>query len=170
MNKPRHIRSRKKNTWTELRVELQNLCAKLNISERDFAEVGIHEWKGIKKQVWSRFSNFLNSAQIWNTLSDEYASIKFDLNCTAFSNLINPSEQVWIFLSETVREQTKRWVYQGNIKAFEILFLESHLMNEVMIVSKKYEWLLILDDHDILYGVGAMKKQIEKLRAVANNM
>ena len=79
-------------------------------------------------------------------------------------SLVDSSEKVWFLLDETVNQQTKFWIYEGTIKAFNKIFWESVWMDEILIVSKKYEWILIINHHEIIIGTGKIKNQIEKLK------
>jgi hypothetical protein len=164
MTKIRHIKARKKRTWTNLRVEIKELSEKLNISTEDFSQVNINQWKEIESKIWQKFSTDKNSRWIWETLRDSYSAMEFDYEKLKFSELLDSTERFWILLNETVREKVKFWLYEGNIKGFDKIFWESGLTDEIIIVSKKYEWILIINHHDILIGTGKMKDRIEKIK------
>ncbi|BDS12724.1 DUF6756 family protein [Aureispira anguillae] len=164
MTKNRHIKSKRKTTWTNLRVEIKKICDQLNISKDEFLEVNIREWKGIESKIWTRFSTIKNSRWIWESLIDDYSSISVNYETLDLESIIKSSEQVWFLLDETVNEQSKFWIYEGTINAFEKIFWESGYTDEILIVSKKYEWILIINHHDIMIGTGKMKHQIEELK------
>lgn len=102
-------------------------------------------------------SSNVNARWIWESLRDDYAAIAIDYDHLNLEALIDPSENIWILLDETVNEQTKFWIYEGSISAFNKILWESAWMDEVLIVSKKYEWILILNHHDMMIGTGKMK-------------
>jgi hypothetical protein len=164
MTKIRHIKARKKRTWTNLRVEIKELSEKLNISKEDFSQVNINQWKEIESKIWEKFSTNRNSGWIWETLRDSYSTMEFDYEKLKLSELIDSTERFWILLNETVNEKDKFWVYEGNIKGFDKVFWESGLTDEIIIVSKKYEWILIINHHDIFIGTGKIKDRIEKIK------
>lgn len=164
MAKNRHIKSRKKRTWTNLRVEIKELSQKLNISRNDFSEVNINQWQEIKSKIWQRFSSNNDSRWIWETLKDSYSTMQINHNNLKLDELISTNEKIWCLFDETVNEKDKFWIYEGNIKGFNQIFFESGLTDEILIVSKKYEWILIINHHDILIGTGKLKIKIEKIK------
>ncbi|MGD1891484.1 MAG: DUF6756 family protein [Cyclobacteriaceae bacterium] len=164
MNKTRHLKSKRKRTWTDLRVEVKKLCVQLDISSEEFSEVNINLWKEIESKVWTRFSSSKNSRWIWETLVDSYAATPINYKTFRLEELIDSSEKVWFLLDETVNEQTKFWIYEGTIKAFEKIFWESVWIDEILIVSKKYEWILIINHHDIMIGTGKLKDRIKQMK------
>ncbi|KYG75785.1 hypothetical protein AWW68_08090 [Roseivirga spongicola] len=164
MSKERHVKSKKKETWTDLRAVIKRLCENLNISTDEFSELNIKEWKKIEPKIWTRFSSSKNSKWIWETLVDSYATAPVSYKTLKLENFINPTERVWFLLDDTVNEKTKFWIYEGTVKAFEKLFRESIWTDEVLIVSKKYEWILIINHHDIMIGTGKLKDRIEEYK------
>lgn len=164
VTKKRHIKSKRKRTWTDLRVEVKKLCEQLNISNNEFSEVNIKEWKGIESNIWTRFSSSKNSRWIWESLAHDYSSIPINYEILDLEILYDSSEKVWVLFDETVNERTKFWIYEGTISAFNKILWESVWTDEILIVSKKYEWILILNHNDIMIGTGIMKDQIEELK------
>ena len=170
MTNNRHIKSRRKRTWTDLRVEMKKLCEQLNIQEDEFSEVNIKEWDEIKFKIWTRYSSIKSSTWIWETLIDDYSAIPVNYETLDLESILGSTEKVWFLLDETVNERTKFWIYEGTIKAFNKIFWESEYIDEILIVSKKYEWILIINHHDIMIGTGKMKDQIEELKKVGNTV
>lgn len=169
MAKSKYIKSKRKRTWTDLRVEMTKIGKQLNISNNEFSEVNIAEWKEIESKIWTRFSSRKNSRWIWESLKHNYSSISINYETLDLESLIGSSEKVWFLLDETVNEQTKFWIYEGTIHAFNRIFFESVLTDEIWIVSKKYEWILIINHHDVMIGTGKMKDQIEELKKLSHN-
>ena len=170
MNKNRYIKSKRKRTWTDLRVEMKKLCEQLKIPDDEFSEVHINEWKDIESKIWTRFSSTKNSRWICQSLVDDYTAIRIDYKDLELESFFDSTEKVWFLLDETVNELTKFWIYEGTIKAFNKIFWESVWTDEILIVSKKYDWILIINHHDIMIGTGKMKDQIEKLKNVSNTL
>ena len=164
MIKDRHIKSKRKRTWTDLRVEVKKLCEELNISNDKFSEVNIREWKEIESKIWSRFSSSKNSMWILESLVDDYSSLPVNYDTLDLELIIDKSEKVWFLFDATVNEQTKFWIYEGSIKSFEKIFWESMLTDEILIVSKKYDWIFIINHHDIMIGTGKIKQLIEEFK------
>ncbi|WP_205318017.1 DUF6756 family protein [Kordia sp. SMS9] len=165
MNKKRHIKPRRKKTWTDLRVEISKICGLLNISTNEFSEVNSNQWNEIEHKIWAKFSTKNDSRWIWETLKDSYSAAPIDYNDFALESLIDTSEKVWFLLDETVNEKTKFWIYEGTIKSFSKIFQESGLTDEIVIVSKKYEWIFIINHHDMMIGTGQLVDKIEKIKS-----
>lgn len=53
-----------------------------------------------------------------------------------------------------MQESTKYWFYEGRIKAVKIVVMEAAGIDEFYIESKRYDWLLCFDHHDIVTGTG----------------
>ena len=169
MHKKRHIKSKSKRTWTDLRVEIKKLCEQLDISNDEFSEVNINQWNEIESKIWAKFSSSKNSRCIWETLVPPFATATINYETIKLEELIDSVEKVWFLLDETVNEQTKFWIYEGTINAFEKIFPESVWCDEVLIISKKYEWIFIINHHDIMIGTGKLKDRIEEIKKVGNN-
>lgn len=172
MTKSRHIKSKRKRTWTDLRVEMKALCEQLNVPNDEFSEVELRDWREIESNIWTRFSSNKNSRWIWESLKQDYSSVPVNYETLDLESLLDTSEKIWFLLDETVNAQAKFWVYEGTIHAFNKIFWESEWIDEILIVSKKYEWIIIINHHDIMIGTGRMKDQIEKLKkagALSNN-
>ena len=162
MKKPRHLSSKKSNAWTDLRSEIAQLSEQLNIPKNEFSPVSLQAWHEIERKVWSEFSTRSNTLWIWESLKHPHAAMLIKYNDPAFSDLIDHEETVWFLLNETDNERDKFWIYEGKVTAFDKLFGESCLIDEVIIVSRKLVWILVLNHHDVLSGTGPMKSKIEQ--------
>jgi hypothetical protein len=61
-------------------------------------------------------------------------------------------EVVW-FIVEDYKD--KMWLYEGNINfSTKFVIPELRHLREYYLVSKKYEWLLCVDHHDLVHGSG----------------
>ena len=76
--------------------------------------------------------------------------------------LIPLHEQIWF-----IAEDDKFWLFEGDIKSIQKVLSESHAF-EYYIVSKKYEWLLCENHHEVLFGVGEII--IEKLKQIERDL
>jgi len=79
------------------------------------------------------------------------------------TSLVDSEETVWLMLNETVNFGDKLWFYQGKPHAIRRVLDECYHLDEIYLISKKYTWLLCLNHHDVLYGIGSPMQ--EKLLA-----
>lgn len=165
MRKPRHLSSKKKETWTDLRAEIAHLCQKLRISNEEFSQVGIHEWKDIHTKVWSKFSNPPEPFSIWDSLMLPHTSIVIDFSKLYFQDFLSSEEDVWFILDDAMNLRSKFWYYKGKASAFDQILDESYLVGEIIVVSKKLDWILTFDHHWVLSGTGPMKSKIDVLKS-----
>ena len=160
------------NNWTDLRVEIKKLSEQLNISSSELRKVNINHWEEIEEKIWKKFSNDRKSRWIWETLRNPTYGFYVDFPQLRLTELVDHSEQVWFLLDETVNEKTKFWIYEGFIEPFCKVIWESGHFDEILIVSKKLEWLISYNHHDILVGterkIEALKLFESKVKA-ANN-
>lgn len=157
--------------WTELRQNIETIRQENKISEDEFKPVDIHSWRHIQQKIFSTFCNIQshkdNFNWLWEDLKLDTYSVRFDRNWPFDSllQLIDNSEKVWLFINESVNEGTKFWFYEGQIKTIVFVLGES-FVDEVYIASKKYDWLLCINHHDVLVATGLYMpdklKQLEK--------
>lgn len=76
--------------------------------------------------------------------------------------LLDEEEQVWLM----VNDSDKFWFYQGRRAAIQAVLSECYHLDEIYLISKKYDWLLCLNHHDVVYGLGAPMSEKLKARAV----
>ncbi|MDW3196528.1 MAG: DUF6756 family protein [Cytophagales bacterium] len=140
------------------------LCQQLNIPKEDFSEIGIHEWRDIDANVWTKFSNPPKPFSIWDSLILPHSSIVIDFSKLYFKDFIEPEEAVWFILDDSLNGRSKFWYYEGKVAAFDQILDESYLIDELIVVSKKLDWILTFDHHWVLSGTGPMKSKIESLK------
>ena len=155
--------------WTDLRIEVKKARERLKIDESTLREVNISHWDEIEQNIWKRFSTRKNSRWIWESLHPPYYSFYIEnyklLNLT---ELIDQSETVWFLLDETVNEKTKFWIYEGLISSFDRVIWECYYIDEILIVSKKYKWLISINHHDYIIGTGIMSEKLKQLENKIN--
>lgn len=162
MHKPRWIKTRRRNTWTRLRKEIQHCCIQLNLPTKDFAPVSLYEWSAIQEKIWDTFSSSKHSGWIWETLSVPYAALYLGNEAIIpLEKLVNPLERIFLLFNESVNGRTKFWIYEGLASACDQVCKEANGLDEVLIVSKQYDWLLSLNHHQILAGTGIMYDKIK---------
>ena len=149
--------------WTPLRKEISKICQELAIPEERFKEISIHDWQPIQENIFNKFYDSNREQLKGDTYSIQFLyNYPFD----QLLHLVDHDEKVWLFLDETVRERGKFWFYEGYIKDIVKILLETTQSREVYIASKKYEWLLCVNQHDYIIASG--KEMGDKLLKLEN--
>ncbi|WP_400191062.1 DUF6756 family protein [Hymenobacter sp. B81] len=140
----------------------------LGIPTGQFDAVSIHAWPPIMKRIEASFIMKTDSNTRfnwwWESFKGKRVSIFFE-NGRAFeqlSQLIEADEVVWFIGCDTARDPSKYWLFQGAVKAIQQVIGEFYAF-EYYVVSKKYDWLLSVTDHDELIGLGSMTARMERL-------
>lgn len=154
--------------WSNLRTEIAAIISQKEIPKEDFRPLSTNEdWEQIGNNITNIFCNLSYSpkkpAWLWTDFKLDTFSIP---NLTErpenyLDKLVNNQENVWYIINETINESDKFWFYEGKIKTIQIIINESWF-NELYVVSKKYEWLITINHHDVLIATGKMMP--EKLR------
>ncbi|MGI4865781.1 MAG: DUF6756 family protein [Janthinobacterium lividum] len=155
-----------------LRAEIEKIRHQLAIPEDQFRPLGLQEWPGIREKIYHIFCRLddpiVRPIWLWEYFKLEtytwyQPGILPDF---LLEKLVEEQETVWLMLNTTINEHTKFWLYQGHINAIKQLLSECYLTDEIYIVSKKYEWLLCINHHDILYATGGdMPAKLRQLKA-----
>ncbi|MBH8557319.1 DUF6756 family protein [Hymenobacter negativus] len=149
-----------------LKHELLQTAATLSLSSTNFRAVGITEWEPIMKRVEDKFVSARYDKVLWwwnGYLKGPVHSVLLPgWPVDSLHKLIPLHEQVWF-----IAEDDKFWLFEGNIESIQQVLAESHSF-EYYLVSKKYEWLLCENHHDVLFGVGEII--IEKLKQVEREL
>ena len=154
--------------WTPLRQEIEQIKKDLKIPDDLLKTVNINDWKKIEANIFRQFCKTKpgfnkNPAWISNCLKHETYSV--GLNNFPFKEieeLLKEEQQIWFFVNETVNEKTKFWYYEGKVKPILEVINNSALIDEIYLASKKYEWLICFNHHDVFIISG--EKMIEKLK------
>ena len=154
--------------WTDLRTEVKKIREQLKINETSLREVNITHWEGILEKVWKEFSTRKSSRWIWESLKQPtYGFYINSYELLDLTEIVDENEPVWFILDESVNMKTKFWVYEGLITSFNKIIWECNYVDEILIVSKKYEWLISINHHDIISGT---KEMIHKLKKLENKI
>lgn len=155
--------------WTNLRQNIETIRQTNSIAENDFKLLNITSWPQIQENIFSTFCNVRSRKDKFSWLREDFKqqtySIHFDRNYPfdALLQLVDNSENVWLFVNETINEKNKFWFYEGKIKSIVFVLGES-LVNEVYVASKKYDWLLCINHHDVLIATGGdMPEKLKRL-------
>jgi hypothetical protein len=154
--------------WTDLRSEISKTIANKRILETDFRPLSIHDnWKQIEEKIYRTFCTLTHPTKrplwLWTDFKLDTFSITnlYDRPELYLDKLIDKTETVWYVVNETINEGDKLWFYEGKIKSIQIIIDETWF-DELYIISKKYEWLICINHHDILFATG--NKMPDKLR------
>lgn len=156
-----------RNTWSTLRVDVAKTCEELDL---DIRPLGLSEWEGIEAKILDTFchQNHYKSKPtwLWNVLKVEAYSVVKEQPIEALLHLVEANQRIYLVLDETINETTKHWYYEGDIKSiYKLLTVENRVfVNELYVVSKKYDYLLCINHHSCLIAAG--DGMISKLKAL----
>ena len=166
--------------WSDLRADIERSRKELNIIDNEkFNSLNINDWKIVQSKIEDNFLYKRNAgvkrSWLWNDLKFETYSI----GCLkdpyeSLELLIKSDEKIYFLINETINEQTKYWAYEGTIKPIIEIIGDSYHLDEYYLVSKKYEWLLGTNHHDVLIGTGniisLMKANEAKIKKAGNTV
>jgi hypothetical protein len=158
-----------------LRTEVEQVRQQLALTESQFRPLGLREWEGIEERIYHTFCK-LNSpkarpAWLWEHFKLETQAWHRPgvLPDFLLTQLVDKQETVWLMLNNTVNESTKFWLYEGRVEAIQQIISECCLLDEIYLISKKYEWLLCIDHHNVLYATGGdMPTKLRQLETSAS--
>ena len=141
--------------WTDLRKEIEKIRKDFGLTDTQFQPVGFNDWQGVEDKIYHTFCKLTHfkSRPVW--LWEHFKLGTFSVSTEHkpylyLDKLIDDTETVWFFVNETVNEADKFWFYQGQVKAIQTIIAEACYIDELYLVSKKYDWLLCINHHDIL--------------------
>ena len=141
----------------DLKDELLKLAGLLEISAQDFSAVSIHAWPAIMHKIEAAFIIKRNSNTHfnwwWESLKVTQYPMRFThgLAYTHLDKLLPKQQKVWFVASGV----GKLWLFEGTVEAIQYI-LDNHYGFEYYLVSKKYEWFLCRNHHDVLIGLGTI--------------
>jgi hypothetical protein len=152
------------NSWTKLRIEINNCIKDYNLK---IEPLNINKWNEIEHKIINYFTE-TNDGLTWmweNKIINKFDSFAkqisdFNILIEIIYETINKEELLWFFVEDTLNYKTKYWGYEGKITEIIKLFKEIHL-DDFYIVSKKLEWVIGQNHHDILFCFGEIKEVIE---------
>jgi hypothetical protein len=153
MGKERKIKSQRKESWTALRVEV---AKSIQANQLDVTEVS------------TGFSQIIERIIAESTINHEILSnnLAFRLKNSHVHFTIfftNITVRAYLVLDEIVNEQNKYWLYEGTVGAMQEL-LNNVYYGKFVLTSKKYDWVLGFDQHDILIAKGSIVSRVERHR------
>jgi hypothetical protein len=157
---------------TDFRADIAAVVQALNLAPSDFRSLGPHEYESILLSIIDKFTTLdrkgVNQRWLWDSFKTPRRSMPLDDATTVLKELVPITETVW-FIAEDARRNKRYgnyWVYEGKIGPIVGVIRETHYF-EYYVVSKKFEWLLCENHHDILMAVGQpMVDQLAQIPAV----
>jgi hypothetical protein len=152
------------NTWTELRIEIDK-CIKNN--NLNIIPLNIIKWNEIEHKIINYFTG-TNEGFTWmweNKILNKFKNYSkeisdYNILTKILFETINQNETLWFFIEDGLNYKTKYWGYEGKIN--EIIKLLGEIsLSDFYIISKKLEWVIGQNHHDILFGFGEIKELLE---------
>lgn len=183
------------NNSFSLRAEVEQARHRLGLPESQFRPLKVNEWHGIEERIYQTFcrpnSPSARPVWLWTQFKlEKYVVYSYNYPPDVLDKLVDEKELVWLILNESGSEagikiprwyfprngpsegiwieygSDKFWFYEGRIKAVQQVLEDSAGIDEIYIVSKKYEWLLCIDHHDVLHATGGpMPARLRQLEA-----
>lgn len=155
----------------DFRVDIEKALKTTGLSSNDFKLVNPYEYEKVLVAILDKFTTLgkkgLNCSWLWNSFKDPKSSIQLDYPPPYLKKLVALEEKVW-FVAENqgrTKQHGNFWLYEGKVATIIDILGEMYSF-EYYIVSKKFEWLLCENHHEILIGVGSsMVERIEQLRS-----
>ncbi|QJX46106.1 hypothetical protein HMJ29_03790 [Hymenobacter taeanensis] len=147
--------------WSDLRVEIEQARQRLRLPKQEFAPLPFTtEWASLEERIYHAFCRLnhptVRPCWLWERLRPGAVGLVCEYDpLTQLTSLVDPEEIVWLVLNETVSFRDKFWFYWGTPHAIHSVLAECYYLDEVYLISKKYTWLLCLNHHDALYGIGS---------------
>jgi hypothetical protein len=155
--------------WTALRQEIEKTRTEFHLQD-SVKPVGLDEWREIEDKLYDNFATITSHRSrptwIWERLKVESLGMATDGQPYQFlTRLVDTDTELFLFLNETVNERDKFWIYQGTIALIQKLIEETVGIDEVIIIDKKYNWILCITHHDsIVVGGQPMIDRLKSLR------
>lgn len=154
--------------WESLRKDIKNIVEEFNISPSHFEPIGIHDdWAKIEEKIYQTFCRIDRSTTkpiwLWEYFKLDTVSLLVDDPFPLLEQLIDSEENIWFFVNGN---RGKFWFYQGKLAAILKVIFESTYIDELYLASKKYEWLICINHHNVLIATGEIMP--ERLRSILN--
>ena len=160
--------------WTDLRKEIEKIRKDFGLTDNQFQPLGLNDWQEIEEKIYQTFCKLTHYKSrpvwLWNYFKLDTVSISTEQKPYLYlDKLIDSGETVWFFVNETVNEADKFWFYQGQVKVIQTIIAETCYIDELYLVSKKYDWLLCINHHDVLVATGqTMPDKLRQLEISIN--
>jgi hypothetical protein len=159
--------------YPDFRADIKEVMKSLQISSDDFSLVNLYKYKKILVLILDKFTTVgkkgLSYSQWWDFLRKPTEAIQLDYAHIVIEELVSPDEKIWFIAEDWKRnkQQGNFWLYEGKIKSIVSILGEMYGF-EYYLVSKKLEWLLCENHHNILIGTG--QPMIEKIQLLRKKL
>lgn len=147
-----------------IRDEIDKLARELSIPYEGLHEISKKQWVDIQYRIEEKFLKKEHHAISlhwgWEHFKEPTYSLAFTEPAYRYFNHLIEDEDVWFIVEDYM---DKIWLYEGRVSIIvgKVIPECCHL-NEYYLVSKKYEWILCEDHHNIVHGSGT--KVFERMR------
>ena len=153
---------------TPLRNEVEKVRKDFGLMEK-LKPVGLNEWRPIENKVYDTFciltSHKSRPTWIWEALKVENWGIRTERKPSILlDRLIDHDKGLFLLLNE----RHKFWVYEGTLRPIQTIIQECVEIDEVVIVNKKFDWILFINHHDDIIAGGP--QMVVKLKALQNEL
>ena len=150
-----------------LRDKINLVAKELHLKDEEFQLVRMTRYQQILHSMLEKFTS-LKVKQInkwwWNSFLDPIYHFYPKNVFETLPLLIDKKESVYFVIEDESKENECYWLYEGKIHAI-ISVLKELWGTEYYIVSKKLEWILCENHHNILIGYG--EPITEKMKSVS---
>lgn len=161
--------------WTDLRTEVETIRKHFAFTAKQFQPVGLNDWLTIEEAIYQAFCKLSHSklrpVWLWEYFKLDTFGVTIEQKAYLYlDKLIDNNETVWFFVNETVNETQKFWFYEGRVKPIQTIIGECCYIDEIYLVSKKYNWLICINHHDVLFATGQiMPTKLRELKISINH-
>ncbi|WP_339249140.1 DUF6756 family protein [Paenibacillus sp. FSL P2-0136] len=138
-----------------VRTEIEELIKTLKLDRCGLFEVGKDKWIRILREIEERFLVKTHHTQGlhwgWNRLQEPRLSASFTAKDYSKLRDIIQDDSIW-FIAEDCYD--KLWLYEGKRATILQVIPELCHLNEYYLISKKLQWLICEDHHDMLHLSG----------------
>jgi hypothetical protein len=133
----------------------------LQISAADFRPLLFTtDWHKLEERIYQSFCRIDGKSRpiwLWERFKSETHSLQLTVPAhTILHRLVPIDEVMWLMAYDC----SDFYFYEGKITAIERIISElTYVMDEYYLISKKLEWLLCENHHDVLIGTGAFAIQ-----------
>ena len=127
--------------------------------ESEISLVSLHKYEAILKEVISRFTTLGKGSKstrwLWEHFKEPMASATPYDPIEMLRALVPSNEQVWFIVEDFCHRKLHGnfWLYEGAVGPICDL-LDNLQSVELYLVSKKFEWLLCINHHQVVVASG----------------
>ena len=154
----------------DIRTTLEAAARDLGLPSGDFDLVAPHRYRPILVDIVDRFTRLgarrgLSALWLWEHFREPTFSIQDHQAYKLLPQLVPEDEKVWFVVEHKggAKRDGNFWLFEGRLGAIVAVLAETHAF-EYYVVSRKLEWLLCENHHDMLIGVGEVI--VKKMEAV----